>query len=77
MDEAFNTVSTAEHRRKADFMGSIECRASFFSLQLRFGLSWKTFVYMKSYKKEMKTKNAFTGSIQWSLNKNVKKMSSV
>lgn len=47
MDEAFNTVSTAEHRRKADFMGSIECRASFFSLQLRFGLSWKTAVYMK------------------------------
>ena len=63
MDEAFNTVSTAEHRRKADFMGSIECRASFFSLQLRFGLSWKTFV--------------LTGSIQWSLNKNVKKMTSV
>lgn len=30
MDEAFNTVSTAEHRRKADFMGSIECRASSF-----------------------------------------------
>lgn len=77
MDEAFNTVSTAEHRRKADFMGSIECRASSFFSSAKIWSKLENRCLYEVTRRKRRLKMLLTGSIQWSLNKNVKKMSSV